>query len=146
MRISTKGRYALEAMTLLALRSTNQSVSLGSLAREAGISDGYLEQLFIALRRKGLIRSIQGAQGGYLLTRPASEITAGDVLRAVEGPLAPVRCLAGEHCAREKKCITRLVWRDMSQTIDTVVDGVTLEALARRYQNTLDAPAWDFSI
>ena len=85
MKISTKGRYALRLMLGIALRSEGEPVSLRDVAKQEGISDKYLEQIVTPLNRAGLVRSVRGAGGGYLLTRPAQEYTVGEILRVLEG-------------------------------------------------------------
>ena len=112
------------------------------VAREAGLSEGYLEQLFLQLKDGWLIIGMPGAGGGYLLARPAAEISAGDVLRAVESSFRLTDCLEGERCEREGFCVSRLLWQGLQQEIDAVVDGLSLADLARQYtsgpEHTLD--------
>ena len=134
MRLSTKGRYALRLMLDIALQPEGEPVSLRDVAKRQEISVKYLEQLAPPLTRAGLLRSIRGASGGYLLTRALADYTVGDILRAAEGELAPVECAkAGACCQRADKCVTVEVWRDISQAIDAVVDRWTLADLADRY-------------
>jgi len=141
MRLSTRGRYGVAAMCELARRRPGATVALRDVASQQGLSEGYLEQLFIALRRAGLVRSVRGAQGGYALARGPAEITVGDVLRVVEGPIAPVPCAeptaggAGEAaaaCARDhyNGCMTRRVWQRLASCMSRVLDGITLADLA----------------
>ena len=87
MKLSTKGRYGLSAMIDLAVYSENEAVSLNSIAERQHISEGYLEQLMAKLKKAGLVTSIRGASGGYRLARPASEVSVGDILRALEGKI-----------------------------------------------------------
>ena len=134
MRISTRGRYALQAMVVMAGSEGEDSLRLRDIAQRAGISENYLEQLFIQLKEHGLVRGIQGANGGYVLARPDTGITAGDVLRAVESSFNPVTCLGEEKCNREEICITRLVWKGLQDRIFSVVDGKTLADLAAAYR------------
>ena len=132
MKISTKGRYALEAVTDLVLHAGDQYGSIRGIAQRRGLSDNYLEQLFLQLRRAGLVESVRGPQGGYRLARDPSAVSAGDVLRAAEGSLAPVDCLEREgdaSCAREERCVTRNVWFRLSQEIGEVLDRLSIEAL-----------------
>ena len=90
MKISTKGRYGLRALIDLAQYSEIEPVSINSIATRQGISEGYLEQLLTLLKKAGLIKSIRGAGGGYVLAKEMNEISVGDVLRALEGSLQPV--------------------------------------------------------
>lgn len=135
MKISTKGRYALRLMLDLALNSQGGAISLRDVARRQEISDKYLEQIVIRLSRAGLVRSVRGAGGGYLLTRGPEEYTVGEILRVLEGNLAPVSCADGSGCCgRAAHCVTVDVWREIQAAIDSVVDGLTLADLVYRYR------------
>jgi len=141
MRISTKGRYALEALLDLALQDSAGHVALHGIGTRRGLSENYLEQIFSDLRRGDLVVSLRGQQGGYRLSRDPSRITAGEVLRTVEGPLVPVACVSdptgppGEgdaedaRCPRQERCVTRLVWTRMTEAMDQAADAVTLADL-----------------
>ena len=94
MKLSTKGKYGLRAMIDLARYSEKEPVSIGSVAARQGISERYLEQLVALLKKAGLVKSIRGASGGYVLEKKPSEISVGDILRALEGSLEPVKCAA----------------------------------------------------
>ena len=94
MKLSTKGRYGLRAMIDLARYSEVEPVSINSIAARQNISERYLEQLVALLRKAGLVKSIRGATGGYILAKDAAEISVGDILRALEGSLEPVKCAA----------------------------------------------------
>jgi Rrf2 family protein len=107
--------------------------STRSIAENTGLSDGYLEQLFIPLRKAGIVQGIRGPQGGYLPGRPAKEITVGDVLRAVEGPLEPVACATSDDCPLKPTCISVHTWSDLYQEITDCVDAISLEDLAAAY-------------
>ena len=89
MKISTKGRYGLTIMIELAKKYGEGTVSLKSIAQANDLSEHYLEQLVAPLRNAGLVKSIRGAYGGYILSRPPSQITSGDVIRVLEGPILP---------------------------------------------------------
>ncbi len=152
MKISTKGRYALEAVTDLALYAGDQYGSIRGIAQRRGLSDNYLEQLFLQLRRAGLVESVRGPQGGYRLARDASQVTAGDVLRAAEGNLSPVDCLSpveGGHCAREAQCVTRSIWQRLAHEMDEVLDRISIGALVeavRLEQDRETEPFADYCI
>ena len=92
MKLSTKGRYGLRAFIDLAVWGENEPISLTSIAERQDISVSYLEQLMAKLKKAGLVNSIRGVNGGYVIAKPAEEISVGDVLRALEGDLAPVEC------------------------------------------------------
>ncbi len=140
MKISTKGRYALRLMLDLAVYNTGEPVSLKDIARRQEISEKYLEQIISMLNKAGFVRSIRGAQGGYLLCREPSWYTVGRILRLTEGDLAPVSCV-GENsmeCERRQGCVTVRVWEQINQAVNQVVDNITLEDLARWQQEKAD--------
>lgn len=135
MKLSTKGRYALRLMLDVALQPPEEPVSLRDIARREEISVKYLEQLVPSLTRRGLLRSVRGVGGGYLLTRPPEEYTVGEILRAAEGDLVPVECAGNRQCCeRAARCVTVEVWRDIAEAIDRVVDHRTLGDLVDRYR------------
>lgn len=135
MKISTKGRYALRLMLDLALNSRGAAVPLRDVARRQEISDKYLEQIVTQLSRAGLVRSVRGAGGGYLLTREPEAYTVGEILRVLEGNLAPVSCANGAGCCqRAEQCVTVEVWREIQAAVSGVVDSRTLADLVRRHQ------------
>ena len=137
MKISTKGRYALRLMVDLALSSQGQPVSLRDVAQRQQLSDKYLEQIVTQLSRAGLVRSVRGAGGGYLLTREPEEYTVGEILRVLEGNLAPVSCADADdvcRCGRADRCVTVEIWREIQAAVSGVVDHVTLADLVRRHQ------------
>ncbi len=148
MRLSTKGQYALEAMLIMAIEGRGTLISIHAIGQRTGISDPYLEQIFSSLRRAGLIESTRGTQGGYQLARDPQAITLGQILRAGEGSLAPVRCseLGAEACDAFETCMTYPLWRQMSEAISSVIDRMTLADLAQRWQDEQDACCLDFSI
>ena len=134
MKISTKGRYALRLMLDLAIHSEGSAVPLRDVAQRQEISDKYLEQIVTQLSRAGLVRSVRGAGGGYLLTRTPEGYTVGEILRVLEGSLAPVSCADGVGCCeRADRCVTVEVCREIQAAVDGVVDHLTLADLVRRY-------------
>ena len=134
MKISTKGRYALRLMVDLALEGQGAPVALRDVAKRQEISEKYLEQLVAPLTRAGLLKSVRGASGGYLLTKSPAEYTTGEILRAQEGSLAPVDCADGAPCERQDRCTTAPLWRRIAQAVDGVVDHTTLQDLIDEYQ------------
>ncbi len=136
MQVSTRGRYGLRAMVDMALHATQGPMALRVIAERQGISESYLEQVFTSLRKSGLVRASRGAQGGYELSRPPNEITVGQILRSLEGSIAPVYCVdeqsSGTGCEREKSCITRSFWEELRDKINEFIDGVTLQDLTDR--------------
>ena len=133
MKISTKGRYALRLMLDIALNGAGEPVSLRDVAHRQDISDKYLEQIITPLGRAGLVRSVRGAGGGYLLTRTPEEYTVGEILRLTEESLAPVSCLekGTEACQRVPECRTLALWRGLDKIISEYLDGVTVADLLR---------------
>lgn len=131
MKISTKGRYALRLMVDLAINNTGEPVSLKDIAKRQGISDKYLEQIISVLNKAGYVKSVRGAQGGYILRKKPEEYTVGMILRLTEGNLAPVSCLEDEEvdCERQGDCVTVIVWKKLNDAINEVVDGITLADL-----------------
>lgn len=128
MKISTKGRYALRLMLDLATYGTGGPISLKDVAKRQEISDKYLEQIISVLNKAGYVRSIRGAQGGYLLKKEPSEYTVGMILRLTEGDLAPVSCVGDEReeCERRVHCVTVRIWEQIYEAVSKVVDNITL--------------------
>ena len=124
MKISTKGRYGLTIMIELAKKHGEGPVSLKSIAQAHDLSEHYLEQLISPLRNAGLVKSIRGAYGGYLLADHPSKITAGDVIQVLEGPISPVEGLEDEEPAK------RELWIRIRDAVKEVLDSTTLEDLA----------------
>lgn len=132
MKLSTKGRYGLRALIDLAQYSEDEPVCITSIARRQGISERYLEQLMSKLKKAGLIKSIRGAGGGYVLERDAKDISVGDVLRALEGSLEPVECSGlnpEEGCQASGECVTKYVWQRINDSINQTVDEIKLDQL-----------------
>lgn len=150
MKISTKGQYALEALLDLQLHAVNGQESLGNIARRRAISEHYLEQIFNTLRKAGIVDSHRGAQGGYRLAQEPQSITVGEVLRALEGVLSPVKCVCdvpGEKaCDMAAVCCTRGLWLEVSNEIDDAVNGITLLDLITAYQMNEKNDALEYSI
>lgn len=133
MKISTKGRYALRLMVDLALSVQGQPISLKDVAQRQQLSDKYLEQIVTPLSRAGLVRSVRGAGGGYLLTRRPEEYTVGEILRPLEGDLAPVECATdAQFCERSGQCVTVELWQQIHRAVSEVVDRTTLADLVAR--------------
>lgn len=136
MKISTKGRYGVKAMLDLALHSDGNPVALKSIAERQGISESYLEQLIAILKKNGLVNSIRGAQGGYLLAHDPKDIIVGDIIRALEGSLAPADCVIEEDpapCSKADGCVTRVLWEKIRDSVNDVIDSVTLQDMIDGY-------------
>lgn len=138
MKISTKGRYGLRIMIDLAVNGSDESpVSIKDIAEREQLSDKYLEQIINLLGKKELVKSIRGAKGGYLLSRPSNEITVEDILTATEGSLAPVACAEdNEKCDKYCDCATSIIWSEIYNAVVSVVRNITLKDLTERTQNT----------
>ncbi|HEX5377975.1 MAG TPA: Rrf2 family transcriptional regulator [Phenylobacterium sp.] len=133
MRLSTKGRYAVMAMADLARRqaapdSGERAVSLADIAARQEISLSYLEQLFARLRRRGLVKSLRGPGGGYLLAREACETNIAEIVMAVDEPLRATRCaVKGRGCmAKGERCLTHDLWEEMGRQIEGYLASVSL--------------------
>lgn len=136
MKLSTKGRYGLKAMFELALHYGEGPIPLKNIAEVQEISEHYLEQLIAVLKKNGLVSSVRGAQGGYMLIDSPRKITVGDVIRALEGDLAPVDCInesGGTKCNKESRCVTRMVWEKINDSINSVIDSITLEDMIEEH-------------
>lgn len=133
MKISTKGRYGLRAVIDIAIHGENEPVSLSDIAVRENISISYLEQLIAKLKRAQIVTSVRGAKGGYSLAKNKDQISVGDILRALEGDLAPVNCSEvtehGSPCKESKQCLSKVVWRRISDSINNAVDNLMLSDL-----------------
>jgi Rrf2 family protein len=133
MKISTRGEYGMRAMVALARQYGSGPVALSAVAQEATVPAAYLEQLLGPLRRAGLIASTRGAHGGYALARAPEAITAGEVYRVLEGPVAPMECVSevepDEQCPLIDGCATRVVWLKVRDNIVEALDSTTLADL-----------------
>lgn len=130
MKLSTKGRYGLRAMIDLAMNSGDQKVSIKSISERQEISENYLERIIAVLKKAGYVSSSRGAQGGYSLAVPTTEISVGDILRALEGDLNPVDCSLtndDKQCSESDFCVTKFVWKRISDSINDVVNNITLQ-------------------
>ncbi|KGP71132.1 cysteine metabolism transcriptional regulator CymR [Pontibacillus yanchengensis] len=139
MKISTKGRYGLTIMIALAKKYGDGPISLKSIAREHQLSEHYLEQLIAPLRNAGLVRSVRGAYGGYMLTRNPNQITSGDVIRVLEGPISPVEGIEDEEPAKQA------LWMRIRDAVKEVLDTTTLYDLAQ-HDDSEDQEAYMFYI
>lgn len=142
MKLSTRGRYGLRAMLDLAVFSKGEHVSLCSIAGRQNISDNYLEQVFSILRKAGLIRSVKGAQGGYVLGDEPQNIKVGTILRVLEGSLSIIDQNGAEETGENyfQKCIKINVWDKINACINQTVDSITLADLVEEYHNRNETP------
>jgi Rrf2 family cysteine metabolism transcriptional repressor len=133
MKFSSRARYGLRAMVALAPGYSKGPISLAEIAESEDISLSYLEQLIALLRRAGLVEGTRGARGGYRLAADPALITAGQVVRALEGPLAPAECVAEGvepgFCRRQTVCSSKPLWEQVRDSIAQVLDTTTLADL-----------------
>jgi len=133
VRLSTRGRYAVRAMLDLALQPGDGPTLVKDISERQQISCLYLEQLFTRLKVAGLVRSVRGPKGGFMLTRPPREIRFADIVQAMEGSMAPVECVDNAMlCPRAASCVTRRVWVEVKEAMDGVLTATTLEDLVER--------------
>ncbi|MDD4986750.1 MAG: Rrf2 family transcriptional regulator [Dehalococcoidales bacterium] len=133
VKLSTKGRYAVRAMLDLAAQSGDGPTLIKDISARQQISCLYLEQLFTRLKTAGLVRSVRGPRGGFVLARPPREIRFIDIVRVMEGSMAPVECVDNAMlCSRADYCVTRRVWAEVKKAVDGVLSGITLEDLVER--------------
>ena len=117
----------MRLMLDLAMNDTGSPVSLKDVAKRQGISDKYLEQIISVLNRAGYVKSVRGAQGGYMLRKEPEDYTVGMILRLTEGSLAPVSCI--EEDERQESCVTLILWKKINDAVSEVVDHTTLQDL-----------------
>ncbi len=133
MRISTKIRYGARAMLELASHYGKGPIELKEIAKKENISLKYLEQVINPLRSAGLVKAVRGAKGGYSLAKPPSEICLYDVVETLEGPLHMVECLNNSRaCQKIPTCVTRDIWKEVSDTIIKIFNAITFEDLVNR--------------
>lgn len=133
----------------LAVRYGQGPISIKEISDRQGISEPYLEQLFSSLRKSGLVTSIRGAQGGYILSYEPKDISVGDIIRVLEGPIAPADCVLEEDpviCKKRETCVTREIWAEIRDSINKVIDNINLADMVENYKNKLDNDAYMFYI
>ncbi len=143
MRLSKRGEYGMRAMILLANQKAESDIhfmQIKEIAQREQIPSKFLEQILLTLKNAGLVNSKMGVNGGYYLSKPANEITLGQVFRVLDGPLAPIRCvsqMAYEPCGcpDEESCGLRLVMLDVRNAISDILDNTNLEQVAQRVEN-----------
>ncbi len=147
MRLSTKGRYGARAMLDLALNSGKGPVLLRDIAKRQEVSEKYLEHSITALRKAGLVRSIRGARGGYVLAKSPSQIRLSEIMEVLEGSMAPVECVDDpEVCRRAQLCVTRDIWSKMKEAIDNILESVTLQDMVEEQNKKKNSKAIVYNI
>lgn len=135
MKLTTKGRYAVTAMTDLAAHTDGAPVGLGEIAVRQGISLAYLEQIFARLRRAGLVVSARGVTGGYSLARPAAEVRVAEIIAAADEQIRTTACERGSSIScqgQSARCLTHDLWDELGRQIDVFLSAVTLEDVLQR--------------
>lgn len=136
MKLSTKGEYGVRALAVLAHHYEQGPLPLRVIADQEHLSELYLEQIFRDLKKAGLVESVRGPKGGYSLAKNPNEITVGDAVRVLEGPLGPVDCVLenkskDDCCTRESSCITKFVWAKLRDSMAKVLDEITFENIVK---------------
>ena len=137
MKLSTKSTYGLRAMLNIAMEATGHAVSITDIADREGISISYLEQLLNTLRHRGLIESVRGPNGGYILSKDPGEITVREIVEALEGGIYPVHCVTLKSdstgtCKRNRDCVPKTVWVKLANAIKECLESITLKDLCRQ--------------
>ncbi len=136
MKMSTKGQYGTRALVDLAQHYGKGPVLVKDIARRQGISQHYLEHLFIRLIAAGLLKSTRGAKGGFALAKPPEQIKVSQVIELMEGSLAPVSCVDDpKACSRTSSCVMREVWSEVKAAMSEVLEATTLQNLVERQRH-----------
>ncbi|MCR3757887.1 Rrf2 family transcriptional regulator [Clostridium felsineum] len=135
MKLSTKGRYGVKAMVDLAIHYGEDPVSIKSISERQKISESYLEQLFVPLRKANLIKSIRGSQGGYVLSKEPKDIYISNIFDVLEGPIEISDCVESDNCNNSDYCVTRLLWVKIKESIDNVTKTITLKDMVDDYNS-----------
>jgi len=144
MRVTYKGDYALKAILDLAVHYDHELVTSHDLAQRIDAPIKFLEQVLLELKKGGFIESRRGKTGGYLLSRPPAQITVGDVLRFIDGPLEPIACVREGYmnCGDSPKCVFRPIWQQVDHAISQVVDNINFADLAQKADHRQQALAY----
>jgi len=144
MRLSTKGEYASRAMLELALHAADGPRHIRDISAAQDIPERFLEQILLQLKRAGYLRSRKGPRGGYFLSRPPERISVAEVIRVMDGPLAPIDCVsvtAHEICPKENGCVLKGLWKETRDAIAAILERTTLADLVVR-SRTARKTAW----
>lgn len=136
MKLSTKSRYALEGMLYLAVFGSEKLLSIKELSAGIDVSAAYMEQIFFSLKKAGLVSTVRGAKGGFILNLDEQDITVGKIIRAIEGSLVPVECVTSLSACKSKvrsSCVSRNVWVRISSAISDTADKLTLRELKNKF-------------
>jgi Rrf2 family protein len=131
MRASAKTRYAMEAMVDMAMQAGGGPVALRKIAQRQEISQNYLEQIFMQLRAAGIVRSVRGAGGGFVLGKSPSDIRMAEIAAVFEGPIDLIGCASdASRCSRSVSCAVRQIWVEVGECMKKALDSVTLQDVA----------------
>jgi Rrf2 family iron-sulfur cluster assembly transcriptional regulator len=134
MRLTTKGRFAVTAMLDLAINDTDKPVTLAGISERQSISLSYLEQLFSRLRKSGLVKSVRGPGGGYLIAKPLTDISVSEIISAVDELIDATQCGGHENCRDDRRCMTHHLWSSLNVKILEYLSGVSLDDLVKSHQ------------
>lgn len=137
MRVTTKGRYALRAMTNLALKGTDKPVPIKTIAGEEGISPEFLEQIFFKLKKSGIISSVRGPGGGFVLEQDPADVSLKNIFDAVGEGLEITPCVGDEDCDLKDTCLVHGVWKEASDHIVGYFENLTLQKVIEKNQDNL---------
>lgn len=149
MKITYKGDYSLKIVLELACSYPDKLVHIEEISQRQDIPRKFLEQILLNLKRGGFLMSKKGARGGYTLARPPREITLGDVVRYIEGSVYPISCVDCEspsHCDELSGCVFAPVWKEVGDSITSIIDGINFETLKENYLLKRDGYIPDFQI
>jgi Rrf2 family protein len=136
MKLSNRSQYGVRALFDIAYYSEGETVQINEISRRQGIPRRFLEQIFFSLKKAGIIKSTRGPKGGYALTRAPGEVTVGDIIRVLEGPIEPVPCNTmeedGSVCKYIDKCVTQMVWNEAGEILSGYFDSINLHDLCCR--------------
>lgn len=141
MRITYKGDYSLKTILELTVHYGNGVVTIHDLAKRMDIPPKFLEQVLLELKRGGFVESRRGKVGGYLLAKPPSQITVGDVVRYIDGPIDPIACLEKSYsgCKDTYRCLFRGIWQKVHKATADIIDNITFEELVRKVKKQKEA-------
>ncbi len=134
MRLTTKGRFAVTAMLDLAINEAKKPVTLAGISERQNISLSYLEQLFSRLRRSGLVKSVRGPGGGYLIAKELNQISVSEIISAVDEQIDATQCGGNENCHDDKRCMTHDLWTSLNVQILQYLSGISLADLVSNHE------------
>jgi len=140
MKLSTKITYGVRALFDIAYHSCGMPAKVNDIARRQGISPRYIEQIFICFKKAGIIRTVRGPKGGYMLDKKPEEVSIGDIIRAIEGNIELVGCkstTAGgeDECVVRTQCVTAPIWNELNSKVSDFFDSISIQDLCKRGKN-----------